>query len=85
VARAALLAFGASGVNIFQNNGTSAGQSEAHFHVHVVPRYESSDPKKRFERDEFAVVAMAEQRVIADAIRDAMPRSYTSGGLFNDP
>ena len=31
---------GASGFNVFQNNGTSAGQTVFHLHVHVIPRYE---------------------------------------------
>jgi histidine triad (HIT) family protein len=44
VALAAVRAFGAVGVNIFQSNGVRAGQSEAHFHVHVVPRYTTSLP-----------------------------------------
>lgn len=28
------------GINILQNNGTSAGQSVFHFHIHLIPRYE---------------------------------------------
>lgn len=28
------------GVNILQNNGTAAGQSVFHLHVHVIPRFE---------------------------------------------
>ena len=31
---------GASGFNIVQNNGTSAGQTVFHFHIHIIPRYE---------------------------------------------
>lgn len=31
---------GASGFNIVQNNGSSAGQTVFHLHVHVIPRYE---------------------------------------------
>ena len=29
----------ADGINIIQNNGTVAGQSVFHYHVHIVPRY----------------------------------------------
>ena len=32
---------GASGFNVVQNNGTSAGQTVFHLHVHVIPRYEN--------------------------------------------
>ena len=30
---------GAAGFNIVQNNGTAAGQTVFHFHIHVIPRY----------------------------------------------
>lgn len=33
-------ALGCDGVNILQNNGTSAGQSVFHLHIHIIPRYE---------------------------------------------
>jgi histidine triad (HIT) family protein len=36
---------GADGVNIIQNNGAAAWQTVFHYHVHVIPRYES-DPLK---------------------------------------
>lgn len=32
---------GASGFNVVQNNGSSAGQTVFHLHVHVIPRYEN--------------------------------------------
>ncbi len=28
------------GLNLVQNNGTAAGQSVYHFHIHLIPRYE---------------------------------------------
>lgn len=31
---------GCSGFNLVQNNGTAAGQTVFHFHMHVIPRYE---------------------------------------------
>ena len=30
----------ADGFNLVQNNGTSAGQTVFHFHMHLIPRYE---------------------------------------------
>jgi histidine triad (HIT) family protein len=72
VARAATKALGAHGMNIFQNNGAKAGQSEPHFHVHVVPRYKDSDPHKVFLQHDCEVTSMEEQRVIAELIRAAL-------------
>ncbi len=31
---------GCDGYNIVQNNGTAAGQSVFHYHMHLIPRYE---------------------------------------------
>jgi histidine triad (HIT) family protein len=72
VARAATKAFGAQGMNVFQNNGQRAGQHEPHFHVHVVPRYRDSDPNRIFLQQDCEVMPMQEQRAIADSIRAAL-------------
>lgn len=32
---------GALGFNVVQNNGTAAGQTVPHFHIHIIPRYEN--------------------------------------------
>ncbi len=72
LAGAAEHAFGAVGANIFQNNGIKAGQHVPHFHVHVVPRYESSDSEKVFLQREFAITPRDEQQRVADAIRAAL-------------
>ncbi len=53
---------GAAGFNVVQNNGTSAGQTVFHLHVHVIPRYEggpvivSWDPGKA-EQEELSHTA----------------------------
>jgi histidine triad (HIT) family protein len=72
VARAATIALGAVGMNVYQNSGTRAGQHESHFHVHVVPRYENSDPDRLFRQRDYSVTPMAEQRQIAAVIRAAL-------------
>lgn len=33
--------FGCDGLNIVQNNGSAAGQTVFHFHMHLIPRYEN--------------------------------------------
>ena len=42
VGKAMKQGLGAAGFNIVQNNGTAAGQTVFHFHIHVIPRYEGS-------------------------------------------
>jgi histidine triad (HIT) family protein len=70
--RALVRAFGATGLNIFQNNGPDAGQHVAHFHTHVVPRYPGSDPTRIYLQANFEPVAMAEQEAVAEAVRGAL-------------
>ena len=36
-------ALGCSGFNVVQNNGTSAGQTVFHFHIHLIPRYDNDN------------------------------------------
>ena len=43
VALAAKNALHADGINLVQNNGEAAGQTVRHFHMHIIPRYESDD------------------------------------------
>lgn len=43
IGQAATMVLGAKGVNILSNVNKEAGQSVMHFHVHVIPRYLSSD------------------------------------------
>lgn len=72
VARGAAIAFGAVGINVFQNNGSKAGQHEPHFHVHVVPRYKASDPNRRFLQRDYTVISVEEQRAIAELVKAAI-------------
>ncbi|MBP3877819.1 MAG: HIT family protein [Lachnospiraceae bacterium] len=37
-------AMGCDGFNIVQNNGSAAGQSVFHFHIHLIPRYKEEPP-----------------------------------------
>ena len=41
IAVAVKAATGCDGINILQNNGTAAGQSVFHLHIHIVPRFEN--------------------------------------------
>lgn len=64
--------FGAVGVNVFNNSGVRAGQTVSHFHVHIVPRYESSEPWKRFHTDDFEHTPVDELENIAAELRIAL-------------
>lgn len=41
---ASMRGLGATGFRIMANTGASAGQEIYHFHVHVIPRYDSGSP-----------------------------------------
>lgn len=41
-------AFDLPGLNILSNNGSIAGQTVFHFHVHVIPRYDEKDVTFKF-------------------------------------
>jgi histidine triad (HIT) family protein len=70
--RALVRGFGATGVNIFQNNGLDAGQHVPHFHVHVVPRYPGSDPTTIYQQAKFEPVSVMEQEAVAEQVRGAL-------------
>ena len=65
MARLLIKHFGATGVNVFQNAGVHAGQTVAHYHVHVIPRYPASEPAKRFQEADYAVTSTEQLRVLA--------------------
>jgi histidine triad (HIT) family protein len=66
-------AFGALGLNMFQNNGVRAGQSVSHYHVHLIPRYETSNPRQLFRAAEFPRTPVEALQEIADELRAALP------------
>ena len=62
VARALVKSFALKGFNFFSNNGTVAGQSIFHFHIHITPRYPDDNIRfvlklKRYEGDDMKEVA----------------------------
>ena len=60
---------GASGFNVVQNNGTSAGQTVFHLHVHVIPRYEGGPVIAGWEPGKEDPEVLAET---AEKIKDAL-------------
>ena len=43
VTKAQKAALSCDGINVLQNNGTAAGQTVFHFHMHLIPRYDDDD------------------------------------------
>lgn len=60
---------GASGFNVVQNNGTSAGQTVFHLHVHIIPRYEGGPVMVAWEPGKEEPEALA---ATAQTIKEAM-------------
>ena len=50
VAKSIKLAMSPDGLNLVQANGTAAGQTNRHFHLHVIPRYHGDRVNLRFGR-----------------------------------
>ena len=69
---AAVSGLGAVGANVYQNNGVKSGQHIPHYHTHVVPRYDSSDPSRLFRARDFPITPLARQLEIAAALRGAL-------------
>ncbi|CCV63646.1 Histidine triad (HIT) superfamily protein [Alteracholeplasma palmae J233] len=44
-------AFNIKGINLLNNNGEVAGQTVFHYHVHIIPRYESNELNFVFENN----------------------------------
>lgn len=63
IARALKTELNCDGLNVLQNNGTIAGQSIPHFHLHLIPRYQSDGLNVTFEakdpadKEELAILA----------------------------
>ena len=57
---------GCAGLNILQNNGTAAGQTVFHFHMHLIPRYDKDSvglawkPGKLTEEDKKQILDLFE-------------------------
>lgn len=60
VAAAVKKATGCAGINILQNNGTAAGQTVFHFHMHVIPRNEGDTVNVGWATGEYAEGESAE-------------------------
>lgn len=70
VASAVRSATGASGLNVVQSNGISAGQTVFHLHIHVVPRREGDRMPGLWPAD--AEWSRNDLCVVQDAVRAAL-------------
>ena len=71
VARAVVRAFEPAGLSVYQNNGMQAGETVAHYHVHVVPRYADSNPRAVFSERDYEPTPLVDFVAGARAVRTA--------------
>jgi histidine triad (HIT) family protein len=69
IANAVAKAYDPTGLNVFQNNGVTAGQSVPHYHVHIVPSYAGDPPGRIFRNEDFERRPAEELVEIAERIR----------------
>lgn len=69
VAKAVVRGVSAQGYNIFINNGAASGQEIAHFHAHIVPRFEN-DGYKHWQGSPYNDTE--HMKDVADSIRKAI-------------
>lgn len=67
VARSMKKVLNCDGMNIMQNNGTVAGQTVFHFHLHLIPRYEGDNVDFHYQPGEANMEELAE---IAKAVKE---------------
>src|SRR4051795_2750824 len=68
LSHALMRAFDPSGLNVFQNNGVTAGQTVAHYHVHIVPSYPGDQPGRIFKSEDFERIPREELLPVAAKI-----------------
>jgi histidine triad (HIT) family protein len=68
LSHALMRAFDPSGLNVFQNNGVTAGQTVAHYHVHIVPSYPGDPPGRIFDSASTERTPLEERMTIAARI-----------------
>lgn len=68
IARAVAETLDASGLNVFQNSGISAGQTVGHYHVHVLPSHPGDDPSRFIRPEERVYVPLMDRAELAERI-----------------
>lgn len=68
IGRAVVDVLDASGLNVFQNNGVSAGQTVAHYHIHVLPSHPDNDPNRFIRPEERVYFAIDDRSRLAAQI-----------------
>lgn len=75
LAKAMIDAFGAVGMNMFQNNGMRGAQTISHLHIHLVPRYSNSEPARIFREEDYPWTGIEVLNDCATQLRAALSRS----------
>jgi histidine triad (HIT) family protein len=83
ISRALVGELRAEGFNLFSNNGSCAGQTVFHFHIHITPRYADDNIRfvltlKRYQRGAMSDYGERIRREIAASAQKTIPSLHIS-------
>lgn len=80
ITRALVQTFRLEGYNLFSNNGTVAGQSVFHFHLHVTPRYGNDNIRFQLELKKYTTAEMEQTAQLLRTVIEKIVEEHKTYG-----